>query len=121
MEDIEKRIADIDASLGQLDRDKNAVTIAFAQDMNEEQGVTLFDLQAQAILYPVTGGILIDATVVLTALTEVGSRIAQVIPHIGVASATRLIHTRPLRRHLPQYQGDWLPELSGMRPNIAHV
>lgn len=125
LEDIKQRITDIDASLSQLDRDKEAITVAFAQDMNEKHGVTLSNQQAQAILYSVNGEILIDATVVLSALTEVERRLASVMSekigaeaqrdYIGVASATRLIHARLLQRHLDQYDGNWLPELLGMR------
>lgn len=130
LEDIEQRITDINASLSQLDRDKEAITVAFAQDMNEKHGVMLSNQQAQAILYSVNGEILIDATVVLSALTEVERRLAEVMSqkvgaeaqrdYIGVASATRLIHARLLQRHLDQYD-NWLPELTGMREETQRL
>lgn len=130
LEDIEQRITDINASLSQLDRDKEAITVAFAQDMNEKHGVMLSNQQAQAILYSVNGEILIDATVVLSALTEVERRLAEVMSqkvgaeaqrdYIGVASATRLIYARLLQRHLDQYD-NWLPELTGMREETQRL
>lgn len=124
VEDIDGRISELDQSLVQLDKDKEAVTAGFSRAMAEKHGVTISDAQALAILYSVNGSILVDATVILGALSEVEQRLGQITSqsigaeaqrdYIGVASATRLIHARLLRRHLEQYDGKWLPELSDM-------
>ncbi|KAF0676694.1 hypothetical protein [Profundibacterium mesophilum] len=124
-EDINRKLAEIDAALVQLGEDRDLAATEFAKDMRELHGVKLTDAQAKAILYSVNGGLMVESTVVLQALGDVERRLAEVMDagigpdarrtYLGVSSATRLIHARLLQRHLAAYDGDWLPRLEEMR------
>lgn len=125
VEDIDLKLAEIDAAIDRLVADRELVIIKFAGEMRELHGVDLTDAQAKAILYSVNGSLMVESTVVLRALGDVERRLSEVMKenigsdarrtYIGVASATRLIHARLLQRHLAAYNGDWLPRLYEMR------
>ncbi|EEB85125.1 hypothetical protein [Roseobacter sp. GAI101] len=125
LEDIDQKLAELDAALAQLGEDRELAAMEFAREMRNLHSVDLTSAQAKAILYSVNGGLMVESTVVLRALGVVERQLSDVMredigsdarrTYIGVASATRLIHARLLQRHLAAYDGDWLPRLEEMR------
>lgn len=125
LEDINQKLAELDAALAQLGEDRELAAMEFAREMRNSHSVDLTSAQAKAILYSVNGGLMVESTVVLRALGDVERQLSDVMredigsdarrTYIGVASATRLIHARLLQRHLAAYDGDWLPRLEEMR------
>lgn len=125
LEDIDRKLAELDAALAQLGEDRELAAMEFAREMRELHGIDLTNAQAKTILYSVNGGLMVESTVVLQTLGGAERRLSEVMKenigpdarrtYIGVASATRLIHARLLQRHLAAYDGDWLPRLDDMR------
>lgn len=132
IEDLDQKLAKLDAALAQLGEDRERAVMEFAREMHELYDIEMTSAQAKAFLYAVNGGLMVEAAVVLQALGDVERQLADVMKeeigvdarrtYIGVASVTRLIHARLLQRHLAAYDGDWLPRLEEMRAETeAHL
>lgn len=125
LEDLDQKGVKLDSALAQLAKDRELVATGFAREMRDLYDIDLTRAQAKAILYSVNGGLMVESTVVLRTLGIVESQLSDVMKedigsdarrtYIGVASLTRLLHARILRRHLAAYDRDWLPRLKEMR------
>lgn len=122
VEDIETKLAALDAALVQLGQDQDMVFAGFAQDMQDRYGFILTDTQVKAMLYSVNGALMIEKVAVTGALVEIERLIADDKAadatqqrYISIASATRLIHVRMLQQHLVLYNSKWLPRLADYR------
>lgn len=122
VEDIETKLAALDAALVQLGQDQDMVFAGFAQDMQDRYGFILTDTQVKAMLYSVNGALMIEKVAVTGALVEIERLLADDKAadatrqrYISIASATRLIHVRMLQQHLVLYNSKWLPRLADYR------
>ncbi len=132
-EDLAQEIAALEAEIAALRAERQQVIDGFRRTLAESYQLQLDGRQAEALLYQVNGGDLVDAVAVASILTDLEGQLRGILAdasatvpevreqYLGVAVLTRMIIARLQAQHLQHYDDRYLPALDELKAENRRI